>query len=410
MIGRRGPAMSANAPVSLAAVTVALVLVAVVAAGVAAAVVATASASPAVAAGSTADGVAYPERSAADGVAYPERSTMGDATSPERSAASSGPALPALESNAMHGVHIEVDSQATSDGTVVVEQLSMLRYGYVVLRADDGGSPGAPVGYAPVRGVGDQSAVSVRVDADTWDGWSGNRTLWAVLHRDDGDGEFDPDADPALSDRNPLASASFTLRKHADDVRVLATDIDPQRLDGATLTVPRVDLAAPGHVVVRSVDGTTTIGSARATAGSHENVSVQLNRSFVAAQAERFRVRAVAYRDDGDGEFGDGDVPVRAGTDLVGTLLTVEKAEGFDATEDAPSTEVTDGAGSGESTTSASNAGGDVRSKAGEDAGSETATKAAGGSGPGFGAIPTLAAVALGAVLVAVANRRTRRR
>jgi len=234
----------------------------------------------------------------------------------------------ASASAGMHGNHLSVDPQVTSDGTVVVETAFTLRPGFVVLRADDGGEPGEPVGHTAVRGGEFLRDVPVAVNESTWSEWDGNRTLWAVLHRDDGDGEFDLADDRAMTDRNPAARARLSVRRGEGEGadRVLAADAQFQPIGGTGVTVRRVDLSADGYVAVESLDG-EVVGTQRLPAGTHSNVTVVLDESFVADQSDRFRVRAVAYHDDGDGLFDPSDRRVTAGGQSVGTSFTLEKGE-----------------------------------------------------------------------------------
>jgi hypothetical protein len=230
------------------------------------------------------------------------------------------------QSVATHGDHVSVDAQATSDGTVVVETVSAIGPSFVVLATDDGGRPGDPVGNATVPAASFRRNVAVTLDDGAWDGWSDNRTFWAVLYRDDGDGRFDPASDVSIATRNPAAEAEFALgRVERGSDRVLARVFNSQRLHEGQLTARRVDLSQPGYLVATSIDGDRVLGTRALDAGTHENVTVALNDSFVAEQRREFRVRLVAYRDDGDGRFGESDRPVTVGGERVATSMVVQK-------------------------------------------------------------------------------------
>ncbi|WP_436923395.1 DUF7282 domain-containing protein [Halosimplex amylolyticum] len=234
-----------------------------------------------------------------------------------------------------HGNHVAADSQVTSDGTVVVETVSALTPGFVVLRADDGGRPGEPVGSTSVARTPNLTfltSVPVRIDPATWDEWDGDRTLWAVLHDDtNGNGEFEYGTDLSMVTRNPAASTRITVERAASgQARVLATTFDPLPLTDGALTVRQVDLPAAGHVVVRPVGTNDSIGSRSLAAGTHRNVSVPLDESFVAEHERPFRVRVVVHRDDGDGDFGPEDPPITAGDRPVETYLSVAPGNGTD--------------------------------------------------------------------------------
>ncbi|MEF8852940.1 MAG: hypothetical protein V5A28_11050 [Haloarculaceae archaeon] len=234
---------------------------------------------------------------------------------------------------ATHGDHVSVDAQATSDGRVVVETVSAVGPSFVVLRRDDGGRPGEPVGHASVPASSFQTNVAVAIDESAWRDWSGPRRLWAVLHRDDGDGTFDSESDPSMARRNPAAAVSFVLgRTDAGADRVLARVFGSQRLQDGRLTVRRVDLSRSGFVVATSIDGSRVVGTRALDAGTHRNVTVELNESFLADQRRDFRVRLLAYHDDGDGRFDDGDRPVSVGEASVATSLVVEQPATDDGT------------------------------------------------------------------------------
>jgi len=237
-----------------------------------------------------------------------------------------GSEVAASASAATHGDHVSVDAQAVSDGTVVVETVSAIGPSFVVLRTDDGGRPGQPVGNATVPAASFRTNVAVTLDDGVWTGWSGNRTFWATLYRDDGDGRFDPESDLSMASRNPAAEAEFELgRVESGADRVLARVFGSQRLREGRLTARQVDLSQPGYLVATSIDGGRVVGTRALDAGSHENVTLALNESFVAEQRREFRVRLVAYRDDGDGGFGAGDCPVTVGGEPVATSMVVEK-------------------------------------------------------------------------------------
>lgn len=242
-----------------------------------------------------------------------------------------GPAGPA--DAGLHGNHVAVGAQVSADGTVVAEEAATLAPGFLVLRSDDGGRPGEPLGHTALTGATIRTDVSVAVDDDVWADWSGTRTLWAVVHLDDGDGEFDIATDPSGADRSPSAARQFRLERGDAPVRVIAPQTDAVALRDGTITVRRVDLAADGYVVAHPLDDDRAVGARALPDGSHRNVSLDLDESFVADRDRRFRVRLVAYRDDGDGEFDDDDRPISVGDDRVETAVFVRRADGGQTTE-----------------------------------------------------------------------------
>ena len=321
-----------------------------------------------------------------------------------------------------HGNHVTADSQITDDGTVIVETVSSMTPGFVVLRADDGGRPGEPLGNASVARTPNMSfltSVSVALDSNAWADWDGNRTVWVVLHDDiDGDGEFDFGTDLSMAGRSPTASTEITVgRGDRGAARVLAGAFDAQDLADGALTVRRVDLPAAGHVVVRPLGSNRTIGTQSLPAGSHSNVTVALDESFLADRDRDFRVRVTAYRDTGDGTFGPEDRPLSTGNQTVATALSVAPGNGSDdgpvintptvTSEPDPSpTEETTATPAGTATTDDPTTGPTDAADGRESGTAGTSADGSAGSGPGFGV-----GIALGAMLTALAAllRSTRR-
>jgi hypothetical protein len=325
--------------------------------------------------------------------------------------ASGGVEAPAL-GGGTHGDHVSVDAQAVSDGTVLVETVSAAGPSFVVLWTDDGGYPGEPVGHASVPAASFRTNVAVRLADETWSGWSGNRTLRVVLHRDDGDGSFDPDDDPSMASRNPAAESSVTLgRTDGDADRVLARVFGAQRLREGTLTVRRVDLSRPGYVVATSVDGDRVVGTRALDAGTHRNVTLALNDSVLADQRRDFRVRLVAYRDDGDGTFDAGDRPVRVGDERVATSLVVRQrvTTGTGTPTTTRPLVITPTPGGGAVTSAATAPTATPTSVPGEDSSptgsSGPSSSPTSASGPGFGVLAVLLGTAV-AVAVLTGRRR----
>jgi len=311
---------------------------------------------------------------------------------------STGPVLAGAASR--HGNHVSVDAQVSADGTVVVETAAWLASGFLVVRRDDGGQPGAPIGHAPLDGAASRTDVEVSVDQSVWEDWSGNRTLWAVIHFDDGDGQFDPATDRPAVTRSPAAQQSFALGEGDAPARVLARQFDPLALRDGRVTVRAVALEGDGHLVATAPDSDEVVGTRRLAAGRHENVTLSLSDSFVADQDREFRLRLHAYRSDGDGSFGDGDRPVRVGGSVVGTEVFVTPANAsVDATA-APRI-VTPGP----TATPPSGVATGTTPPATPATGGPTGTAA---SGPGFSLLASLCALLAG-VAVALARRRTTR-
>ena len=310
-----------------------------------------------------------------------------------------------------HGNHVAADSQMTSEGTIVVETVSALNPGFVVVRADEGNRPGDPLGHVSVERTPDltyRTSVAVPVDESAWAEWSGNKSVWVVLHDDtDGDGEFDFGTDTSAARRSSAASTRITVRKgDGGEARVLGATFEGQPVTDGAITVRQVDLPAAGHVVVSPVGSDGHVGSRSLSAGSHRNVTVPLNESFVAEQSRDVRVSVLAHRDDGDGEFDPADPVITAGDRTVGTYLTL--ASGSE-TDDGPlinTPTVTTAPPSATATATTADGDSEAAETPTDTAADGTATDAGGtaGSGPGFGVV--LVVLAAGMALLAVRTRR----
>ena len=195
-----------------------------------------------------------------------------------------------------HGNHISVDAQASANGTVVIESLfTSAEEGYVALHTDDDGEPGQVIGYAPAD-YDFHTGLSVEIESSTWTEWNGSRTVWAVLHRDDGDGSFDPETDEVLSSFGGSASARFTLEKRAPGpASVVVSGFRSQPTDNASATIQRVALGRSGALVVRTDENGSpgdVVGQTSLDAGVHENVIVPINESYYRNHGPRFTLWA----------------------------------------------------------------------------------------------------------------------
>lgn len=240
-----------------------------------------------------------------------------------------------------HTNHAAVDSQLSADGTLLVESAFLAEAGFVVVHAvSEDGSPGEPLGarYVPRR-AGFRTAVTVETDPDAWGG--GAREVWVVVHDDsDGDGEFDPGTDSALSLFGRVAGERATVAGSEAPAYVAAEQFAPPPADGS-VSVVAAALPADGYLVLRreSDDGPgAVVGHVALSAGTHENVTVPLDEP-IPGEDGTARLSARLYTDDGDGEFDSGaDQLVRAGEEPVGTEFTVETAAGATTEEPAANT------------------------------------------------------------------------
>ncbi|WP_136716844.1 DUF7282 domain-containing protein [Halorientalis salina] len=214
-----------------------------------------------------------------------------------------------------HGNHATAHPQTSANGTVVVEQAFLTEPGYLVVRADDNGTPGRVLGHRALeRGL--HTGATVRIDQSEWDAIDGNATVWTVLHADDGDGEFDPDDDDLLLWFDQPAGERVALGKRSGTAHVV-TGSGVTETDGELL-VERVALPDRGHVVVHERENGSLgrpRGSQALDAGTHTGVRVPVDLSGNRSSWPALSV--AVHTDDGDGEFDDDDPVVRVAGEPV---------------------------------------------------------------------------------------------
>lgn len=242
---------------------------------------------------------------------------------------------------AAHGNYVSVDSQISADGTVRIELAVLVTDGFVVLHTDQDGQPGAVVGHASFDGyIG--SDIPVTIDRDHWEAQSGNVTLWAVMHRDTGDREFEPDDDPPIrsSENDELVAERFVVRKGtAGPVNVIAERDHAQETDRNQVSIRAVRLPVDGYVVIRADDGGEpggVVGKRALSAGQHLKVSVGIDEDFYETRQETFQIWAVVHGSDGDDQFEPTeDLPSTAGGEWVMSRFDVKRTDPIERTPTA---------------------------------------------------------------------------
>lgn len=233
---------------------------------------------------------------------------------------------------AAHDVnHLSADAQVSPDGTLVLESAYATSDGFVVLYRGWDGRDGEVVGVTEFSAARvDVTEVPVSLNDSAWDAVEGNATVTAVLYADDGErnGTFDPADSPQVS-FGRATQVTFDVARGTSPVYVSAAGIGAQRSAGE-VTVREVSLAEAGHLVLSLSEGGEpgrTLGHVTLDAGTHENLRVGLNRSFLASRNGTFSVFATAYTDDGDGVLDADDRPVRANGSLVTTRFSVSPVD-----------------------------------------------------------------------------------
>lgn len=215
-----------------------------------------------------------------------------------------------------HGNHVDASPQVVTDEGLLVESTFVSQDGHLVVHRSDDGEPGEAIGHVSV-GEGYHENVRVGLDAMP----DGEQRLWLVLHEDDGDGEFTPGDDPPIESFGSVAGSQITVRSGEQPVYISAPGEASQSVADGTVTIDQVAADADGRVLVQTVQGREpgdVIGSASVSDGVSDNVTVDLDQSFLDEQPEYFGVYVTLA--DGDGEA------VSVGGDAVRTRLSLTKA------------------------------------------------------------------------------------
>lgn len=219
---------------------------------------------------------------------------------------------------------IHVDRQETN-GTVVVSRAIAATQGYVVIHADAAGAPGPVVGHSDVIEPG--LNVGVPVDVNLSAGEGNDTRLHAMLHVDDGDGEYEFPG-PDTPERNESGIVVQPFLAHVTD-GTTAVAARHQPLDDGAVAMDRVDLRQSGWLVVHLGQGGgpgPVIGhSELLEAGTHRSVQVPIDTAMLPAGEDVVRLWGMAHVGDGNGtyDFPDGDPPVTVnGTPVMTPFLT----------------------------------------------------------------------------------------
>ncbi len=148
-------------------------------------------------------------------------------------------------------------SESVADGTVTVATVAASEDGHVVLRAVEGGDPGAVVGTAPVE-AGVSENVTVPIDEEFVTDQRQYFGVYVQLTGDDGDGEFD--GEPPLEVAGEPVDTRIGLRKGSSAPAVQTpTDTATATKTETPAAGPGDQLALPGFGVVLVVGALVVI-------------------------------------------------------------------------------------------------------------------------------------------------------
>jgi plastocyanin len=201
---------------------------------------------------------------------------------------------------------VNVEDQALGDGdTIEVANVLSRDPGWLVVHADDGGSPGMILGFASV-GQGETTDLIVELDAEGI-----TETLFAMLHLDEGIvGEFEFPGGEDVPARDPdgdIVTPAFQLLQNEISVE------DQEVAGSGQVTIPRVESEVPGWLVVHAeADGGPgpVIGFSPVAQGISEDVVVDLTLGEMTSTL--FGMLHIDAGARGEFEFPDGeDIPAR---------------------------------------------------------------------------------------------------
>jgi hypothetical protein len=243
---------------------------------------------------------------------------------------------------AAHINHVAVDDQRSDDGTIHVEWEFVGVDGWVVVRADDGGEPGAVLGHRRTTDTGFQTGTTVAIDEAAWNATTGSRDVWVVLHREERNDGFDIEDDPMLQTFGEPAGTQLTVEKAERAASVTAESFSPQQPEDGAVRVRRAELPEAGYLAVHPVDAEIAaeandsdvgapVGWVALSAGVHRNVSVEVDESVVPGSEGPQLLEAAVYRGE-DGFEAATTRRLTAGEKPVTTTFGAEFPGGSGAT------------------------------------------------------------------------------
>lgn len=130
--------------------------------------------------------------------------------------------------------NVQVAGTGVVDGTVTIVEATIDGPGWVVIHADNNGSPGPVIGYAPLE-EGVNSDVVVEIDAE-----AATPILHAMLHVDEGEvGTYEfPGADVPVKIDDDIVMAEFSAAPVVEAEEAMAPETMP--MTGASTSVPFV--------------------------------------------------------------------------------------------------------------------------------------------------------------------------
>lgn len=217
---------------------------------------------------------------------------------------------------------ISLADQRVEGSSLLVEAVTLPAAGFVVVREDDGGSPGAVIGVSELLPVGIVERVPVPFFVPIFEPTLVHATVQIDMNEDGVFGYEPPDFVDAIATRASGDPASATA-----ELTLLAAlspadaALDPQTTDGTTLVVASATLPFPGFVAIQKIEaqqpGEIVATTGLLAAGTVEDLEFILDPALRTTQM----VYAVVYVDRNEnGIFDPGDGADAIGVREDGTL------------------------------------------------------------------------------------------
>lgn len=217
---------------------------------------------------------------------------------------------------------------------IYVAEVDFAEDGFAVIHEDDDGEPGAVIGTSEILEGDDTPYTNVEVGLDR--PVDVEETLWAMLHVDDGSGEFDAATDPPVTEDYPDDEGDVVMDSFRVSLpHVVASDQTLDGADGDLSTVVSVDEAmmqSDGWLVVYEGgcdDVVVDIGDVALEEGRTTDLVVELEQP-AAELGESAELCARLHREDSDTGL-IGPAVVDANADMIDETFEVTVGEGTPA-------------------------------------------------------------------------------
>lgn len=207
---------------------------------------------------------------------------------------------------------VSIEDQQIASGTVTATEVVSEGPGWLVIHAEEDGSPGTVLGQSPVID-GENTSVVVSIDME-----GATDTLYAILHNDTGEvGTYEfPDADPPAQVDGEVVVVPFEAS--STEMVTASVSVGNQELTEGQVTVEEVVSEGAGWIVIHAdADGSPgqVIGQTAVSNGENNDVVVDINTED--ATETLYAMLHTDTDEEGTYEFPDADPPVQDNGEIV---------------------------------------------------------------------------------------------